>query len=583
MKASDYIVEFFINKGITDVFGYPGGMVTHLMDSFQKYSNQISAHVMYHEQAVAFAACGYAQTSGKPGVAYATSGPGATNLVTGIANAYFDSIPTIFITGQVNTNESKTGYGVRQRGFQETDIVSIVKPITKYAAYIHNTEELAFELEKAYQIAMSGRRGPVVLDVPMNVFRTEIDEVPANFENNNTESLTHDLLNGEAICAELRKELESANAPVFVLGNGVKSASEEKRIRTAIQKLGIPVVSSMIAFDIMGNDELNFGFVGAYGSRTANFVVAKSDLIITIGSRMDIRQVGALRANFAPEAIIVRIDIDPGEFSYPVHEDERQLQADVSSVAAALNNLELEKDYSHWKAVCIEIRNLLAGIDDNVISTFVKSLSESIPDNTIITTDVGQNQVWVAQSFALKDNQKVLFSGGHGAMGYSLPAAIGAYYGSGKKELFCFVGDGGMQMNIQELQYIVREKLPIKVIVFNNNALGMIRHFQEMYFDSRFYQTKPEGGYSAPDFARIAEAYGIPSESIEIHDTGVVKWNNGPELKQVLIQEDTYVIPKLEFGKPNQDQEPLIDRMLYRRIMDMPIKREQKFGGGQIK
>jgi len=204
-----------------------------------------------------------------------------------------------------------------------------------------------------------------------------------------------------------------------------------------------------------------------------------------------------------------------------------------------------------------------------VTSAFVKTLSESIPDNTIVTTDVGQNQVWVAQSFALKDNQKVLFSGGHGAMGYSLPAAIGAYYGSEGKEVFCFAGDGGMQMNIQELQYIVREKLPIKVIVFNNNALGMIRHFQEMYFDSRFYQTKPEGGYSAPDFARIAEAYGIPSESVEIQETGVVKWNNGPELKQILIHEDTYVIPKLEFGKPNQDQEPLIDRELYARIMEL--------------
>lgn len=567
MKASDYIVEYLIGKGITDVFGYPGGMITHLMDSFSKYSDKITAHVTYHEQGAAFAACGYGQTAGKPGVAYATSGPGATNLITGICNAFFDSIPVIFITGQVNYNERKGGYGVRQRGFQETDIISMVSDVTKYAIYIDSVNKLPYELDKAYQIAMSGRRGPVLLDIPMNIFREDIENRKEKAsDDENDEKTSADISFIENI---LKTELGKAKAPVLLLGNGIKFSNDYAQIRELIDRLRIPVVSSMLAFDVLGGSPLYYGFIGAYGDRAANFIVSKSDLVISIGARMDIRQVGATREKFAPDAQILRFDVDAGELDYKVHENEVDVCADAELVVMALEHIELSREYEEWVRVCSEISRLLQNIDDDKMRFLMEKISQSISDDSIITTDVGQNQVWVAQSFKLKPNQRVLFSGGHGAMGYSLPAAIGAFYGSGKKGVYCITGDGGLQMNIQELQFIARERLPIKVIVLNNNALGMIRHFQEMYFGGNYYQTKPEGGYVAPNFSKIANSYGIKSKRVGADEIGNTFEGAGPELVEIIIEEDTYVIPKLQFGKPNQDQEPLLDRELYNRIMGM--------------
>lgn len=563
MKASDYIVEFLINKGITDVFGYPGGMVTQLMDSFGTHSKSISAHVNYHEQGAAFAACGYAQTSGKPGVAYATSGPGATNLITGICNAYFDSIPTLFITGQVNSNESKGDYEVRQRGFQETDIISIVKPITKYAVYIKSATDLPAELEKAYNIAMSGRRGPVLLDIPMNIFRTDI-----NISNECPKAVTFSNVDINEITDTLSEALNHSKKPVIVIGAGIKSVGLEKKIRKIFDNFKIPVVSSMLAFDVMGDSPNYYGFIGAYGTRAANFIIAKSDLVITIGTRMDIRQVGINREDFAPNSKIIRFDVDKGELTYPVHKDEIQIEAELQIIIEALEQIQVA-EYPSWCSVCDEIKSILSGIDCNKIGSFMGHLSQNIPEDAVITTDVGQNQVWVAQYFNIKKGQRVLFSGGHGAMGYALPAAIGAYYGSGKKPVYCITGDGGMQMNIQELQFIARERLPIKIIVLNNNALGMIRHFQEMYFDSRYYLTKPEGGYSAPDFVKVGRAYGLDGQKIESSMLNNFEWSDGPELIEVFIKDNTYVLPKLKFGNPNQDQEPLIDRKLYNKLMNM--------------
>ena len=577
MKVADYIVEFFIKKGITDVFGYPGGMVTHLMDSFAKYQNKIKAHVTYHEQGAAFAACGYAQVSGKPGVAYSTSGPGATNLITGICNSFFDSIPTIFITGQVNLQEAKGNYLVRQRGFQETDIVSIVKPVTKYARYIDSKESLITSLDEAYKIAVSGRMGPVLLDVPMNIFKEDISTSSLNCLKKTETTSADGTLNND-IVAILERELNSSKCPCLIVGNGVKISNTGDKIRTFANKYKIPVVTSMIAFDVLQNDDFNYGFIGAYGSRVANFIVAKSDLIISVGSRLDIRQVGKNRDNFAPNAKIIRFDVDQGELDYAVHSDEIHFCVEMKEIADIWNFINVKRNYSLWITVCDKIKSLLSTVDYNHISNVVSTISEFVPGNSVITTDVGQNQVWIAQSFKLKYGQKVLFSGGHGAMGYSLPAAIGACLASGGKMTVCFSGDGGLQMNIQELQFIAREKLPIKIIVFNNNSLGMIRHFQEMYFKKLYFQTKPEGGYTAPDFKKVACAYGIESIQFDskniVNEIDVVKHffeTDCPSLLEIIIDEDTYVVPKLQFGKPNQDQEPPIDRDLYKDIMNLKL------------
>lgn len=574
MTVSDYIVEYLISKNITDVFGYPGGMVTYFMDSLSKRSDRINAHLAYHEQGAAFAACGYAQVSGKVGVSYATSGPGATNLITGICNAYFDSIPTLFITGQVNTYESKSEKNIRQRGFQETDIVSIVKPVTKYAAKIDTAEDIKYQLDYAFHVAISGRKGPVLLDIPMNIFRTDIEPETLKgylpiFQNDSSEQLNL-----------LSDMLIRSKKPLLLLGNGIKSAGVVDEISKIEEKLKIPVVTTMIAVDVAAGYKYNYGFIGAYGSRTANFLASKCDLLISIGARLDVRQVGAKRENFAPNAKIIRIDIDEGELSYTVHEDEIHICADIKSVVGALEKIEV-KDCSEWINLCESINERLTGFDDKRPNQLVKKFCNLIPEDSVITTDVGQNQVWVAQSLDLKKGQRVLFSGGHGAMGYSLPAAVGACMASSKKPTVCFSGDGGIQMNIQELMAVSSERLPIKIILLNNYALGMIRHFQEMYFDKNYTQTTISGGYSVPDFGAIANAYGIKyicCESEEdIYSIDKMIFESGePVFIEVKIKEDTYVFPKLEFGKPNQDQEPLLERKLYEEINNMDIGGSRK-------
>lgn len=557
MKASDYIVEYLLKQDITDVFGYPGGMVTHLMDSFSKSS--IRSHVTYHEQGAAFAACGYAQTTGKVGVAYATSGPGATNLITGICNAYFDSIPTLFITGQVNTFESKGELGVRQRGFQETDIVSVVKPVTKYAVRITDANKLRYHLDEAFHIAQEGRKGPVLLDIPMNIFRADVD--PEALEKFVPATSTLD-----TSFDALTEALGSSSRPVILAGSGIKTAGAVGLLNEVTSKLNIPVISTMLAVDAVKD---SYGFIGAYGSRTANFIAAKSDLVIALGARLDVRQIGANRAAFAPDAKIVRVEIDKDELSLKAHDDEIQINADVKDVLNAMLGAQT-KDLTLWNMICDRIRDELAFIDDRLPNKFVQSISKVIPEGSIITTDVGQNQVWVAQSFEVKKDQRIFFSGGHGAMGYSLPAAIGCALASGK-EVYSFQGDGGIQMNIQELQTIARENIPVKVILFNNSSLGMIRHFQEMYFENNYVQTVPEGGYTVPDFEAIAGAYKIPYKCVTAPEDvdGKLFDVAGPQFIEVKITEPTYVFPKLEFGKPNQDQEPLLDRNKYNFIMTL--------------
>jgi acetolactate synthase-1/2/3 large subunit len=571
MKTTDYIVEYLINKGVTDVFGYPGGMVTHLMESFRTRETDIKAHVCYHEQAAAFEACGYAQTSGKIGVAFATSGPGATNLITGICNAYFDSIPVIFITGQVNTFESKNGLNVRQRGFQETNIVEMVKSVTKFSKYITSQKDLVESLDAAYNIAMSGRKGPVLLDIPMNIQRSDLkDEL--NFSSKEYCVQKNDEESISKKTNEIISLLYKAKRPVIILGSGIKQSNCRTEALEFCQTTGFPVVTSMTAIDLVADSNNYYGFIGAYGNRTANFIVAKSDLIISFGARLDIRQVGGVRDTFAPNAKIIRVDIDEGEIEYQIRSDELDVIADVCVMLKNLCKSGLPKVDQKWINICNKIQTKLDGIDDLLPNKMVKNLSKYIPDNFVLTTDVGQNQVWIAQSFCVKKKQSILFSGGHGAMGYSLPAAIGAYYGT-KRPVISFNGDGGIQMNIQELEFINREKLPITIVVFNNNALGMIRHFQEMYFECHYTETVSGNGYAVPSFEKIAYAYDLEYCKIsKIEDIRIGLSNinfEKPRIIEVCIDENTYVYPKLRYGEPNQDQEPLISRDLYEELMGL--------------
>lgn len=577
MKVSDYIVDYLINCGISDVFGYPGGMVTHLMDSLNKYSKFITTHLSGNEQGAALAACGYSQASGSVGVAYATSGPGATNLVTGICNAYFDSIPVLFITGQVNTFESKGKYKIRQRGFQETDVVSIVESVTKIAVKIENANRIKYWLDRAFFTALSGRRGPVLLDIPMDIFRAEIN--PDELQGYVGKAILTDEIS--QIYYTIRKELSESKKPVLLLGNWIHNSTLRDKLRKVVNSLGIPVVSSMLAVDVLAGYDRYYGFIGAYGSRAANFIVSKCDLLIVVGARMDVRQVGAVRKNFAPSATILRFDIDKAELEYQVHEDEISFCAYASDVVDVLDKIASENiyKYPHWNIICETINMSLSGLDSQLPNSFIEKLSSFFLDNTIITTDVGQNQVWAAQSLIIKNNQRVFFSGGHGTMGYSLPAAIGACCFT-HNVVYCINGDGGFQMNIQELIMISREKLPIKVIIVNNRALGMIRHFQEMYFEKNYFQTVFEGGYNNPDFAMIAKAYNM--DYLQVFDLDDLKnhtkclTDSTSIIVELVINENTYVLPKLRYGCPNQDQEPHIDRDLYRFLDSLDIPKEKQ-------
>lgn len=569
MKVSDFIVDYLIQLGVNDVFGYPGGMVTHLMDSLYKRKDEIKTHLSYHEQGAAFSACGYAQAGRKIGVAFATSGPGATNLVTGICNAYFDSIPVLFITGQVNTYESKGSRNLRQCGFQETDIISMVGKVTKYAASVDTPNRIRWYMDKAIYEATQGRKGGVLLDIPMNILRSEIDEKDMIPYIPYRAGLTSPSIAVKAIMDELGQ----SHFPVFLFGNGVKSAQANLLARELIVLYGIPAVTSMIAVDVLGESEYNFGFIGAYGSRAANFVVAKADLLVSFASRLDIRQVGKNRKGFAPDAKIIRVDIDQNELAYKVHEDELCICCDVSDLLKNLCDIGVNKvfrnRFKNWVNICQFIRFELCGRDDGMPNHCLRYLFSAIPDNALICADVGQNQVWVAQAVSCEGTKRLLFSGSNGAMGYALPAAIGAQIAL-NETVYAICGDGGIQMNIQELQVVARENIPVKIVILNNNSLGMIRHFQEMYFEKNYFLTVDGAGYANPDFQKIADGYGISHKKIYAKDLvgEILFTKDGAELIEVVFDEDTYVFPKLEYGKPNQDQEPLLEREEYEFLMD---------------
>lgn len=364
---------------------------------------------------------------------------GATNLITGIADAYFDSRPCIFITGQVNTYESKGDLEVRQRGFQETDIVSIVKGITKLSMQIQNADEIPYYLEQAFYTCMEGRKGPVLLDIPMDVQRTEIDLskckkwIPVIKE-----------INYDNKIKTIIQELENSKRPVIIAGAGISNSYSQKVFRQVVEKLKIPVVTSMIGIDSLPhNSPYKYGFLGAYGHRYANFIIQNCDLIVSIGSRLDIRQVTANAKLFAPNARLVRIDIDKGELTNKIKGNEVQLVADISVLLEKMNKEEVFQkfNFEDWINVCNQYKEKLCNMDNEPANEIIAKISEYIPENSTIVTDVGQNQVWISQSFKVKENQRVSFTGGHGSMGYSLPASIGAYYGNKKNKVYSFNGD----------------------------------------------------------------------------------------------------------------------------------------------
>ncbi|TBH75061.1 thiamine pyrophosphate-binding protein [Aquirufa antheringensis] len=562
MKVSDYIAAFIEKKEISSVFELSGGMITHILDSLNQ-KTKVNIVTMHHEQGAAFAAEGFARISGLPGVALATSGPGATNLLTGIGSCFFDSTPAIFITGQVNRHELKGDSGLRQLGFQETDIITMAKPITKYCVQVNDPNQIPLVLEKAYNIALEGRPGPVLIDIPMDVQRTQIEVANITPPKRIVKNIDLNILD------TLSKEILKAKKPLILSGRGIKASGSQELFNEFINKTKIPVITSLLGLDTISFDDKNrVGFIGSYGNRWANMAFGECDLLIVLGARLDIRQTGA-DTKFIENRTIYHIDCDLVEINNRVKGcigieselvdffDQFNSTTGNSKFVSPIDWISHISDLKQKWPDTSELQT--EGINPN---RFMHMLSQNSKQAKAYLADVGSHQMWAAQSLELNGEQHFLTSGGMGAMGFSLPAGIGACIALNKQPVVVLVGDGCMQINIQELQTMVRNKLPVKVIVLNNNTLGMIRQFQDSYFDSRYQSTY--WGYSAPDFAKVATAYGIESKTIENEEVMLeaIKWlwslenSFKPQLLQVMIDPQTNTYPKIAFGRPITEMEP---------------------------
>jgi acetolactate synthase-1/2/3 large subunit len=560
MKVTDYVADYLSQRGVKYAFYLIGGMITHLVDSLHQ-SGKVRTVTMHHEQGAAFAAEGMARMTGVPGVAMATSGPGAVNLLTGIGSCFFDSTPAVFLTGQVNRSEMRGARAIRQLGFQETDIVAMAAPITKGAWLARTPEEVPALLHRAFELALCGRPGPVLIDLPMDVQRAEIN-APNPVEPPSAPNAARVRLD------DLVADLERARSPLVLAGGGIRASGTVSRFRQFVERLGVPVVHSLHGVDLLPyNHPLRVGMIGTYGNRWANLALGRADLVVVLGSRLDVRQTGADTASFGKDKIIHHVDVEAGEINNRILGCRAHVASLPEFFGQALARLETLPiaQRAEWVSEIAALRRQwpdtdelvgFAGINPNRAMHVVAA---HFPHAAAFVVDVGNHQMWSAQSLRLGDNQRFLTSGGMGSMGFALPAAIGAAFASRASPVVVIAGDGGFQCNIQELQTIVRNRLDVKMFVVDNGSLGMVRQFQASYFESRCLGTIQD--YSAPDFATLAQAYGIPGRTVrdaaELEDA--IRWLagiDGPGLVRIVVSEQMNAYPKIAFGRPITEMEP---------------------------
>ena len=570
MKASDYIVSFFEQQGVNVVFGYIGGMITHLVDSLGQNKN-VNYVQTYHEQTAAIAAEGYAIESGKFGVAICTSGPGVTNMMTGIADAFFGSVPVIFISGQVNTYEYKYDKPIRQQGFQEMEVVNVVKPITKYAVLLDKPEDIRYELEKAVYIATHGRKGPVVIDLPMNISRAEIE--PEKLRAYVPEEEMPYTIPAD----EVRNLIEESKRPMILVGAGCNGDDVGKMLDKYLTATGIPVVTSLMGRGIIDETYSHYvGMIGSYGNRCANMAVSKADLLITLGSRMDTRQTGAMYQEFLKEGKIIHVDLDEKELYYHRLENRLKIHASVVDFLKALDKETIKyQDYASWNAWIAKLKENYSQdkeverfVENKAPYQFLQRLNEISNEGDVFIADVGQNQMWSAQTLKLKKGQCFVNSGGLAPMGFAMPAAVGIAFANPKKTIYCVTGDGGFHMAIQSMLTIAQYNLNIKVIVINNAALGMITQFQHLYFNDRMYGTTKAGGFINPDLKTMAKAYGIHYSEYTSDSLYEFEAVDGPGMINYVVKGLTTVSPKLEYNKPIDKPSPQLPDDEYKSVME---------------
>jgi len=564
MTGAEYIAQFLKQNGLNKVFLMTGGACAFIIDAIAR-TEGMDYFCFQHEQAAAMAADAIWRISGKMGVSLATSGPGATNLLTGIACSYFDSIPSFHITGQVNTLES-AGFlhaKVRQAGFQETDIVSMAKPITKYAVRVTSAKELITELPKAFSIAIEGRPGPVLIDVPMNVQQEEIDHdiiLP-------TISHIPTGVSPDYLSSKLASFFKEAQRPVILFGAGLGLAGVGEDVAAWIEKSGIPFVSSWNGQTYFSHDLVTYcGNIGVYGNRGANYILQNSDALLVLGSRLDNRQRSGNSQTFAPKAKVLVVDIDTEELKKYHQNNYDTVSFNLKYILPILHTIHPSPLSSKWSAFVNRIKKTYFRKNkssfaekNNSLSPYevIERFQQIIADDAIVIGDTGACVCWLFQAFH-RTNHTLFTAGGMSPMGYALPSAIGAALFQTTRRVISFNGDGGFQVNLQELQTVAYYHLDIKIIIMNNYGYGIIKQFQDSYCNSRYEATG--NGYSAPNFAKVAEAYGIPYRSIHtITDINAEDFDfKGPMIIEVHLHPNTLIEPKLEMRKAIHEQFPYL-------------------------
>jgi acetolactate synthase I/II/III large subunit len=567
MTGAEYIAEFLARVGSDQVFLLTGGACAFMIDAVARHP-KLSYTCFQHEQSAAMAADASWRVARKVGVSMATSGPGATNLITGIACSYFDSIPSLHITGQVNQREASAFHGanVRQSGFQETRIVDMVRPITKYAVMVRTAEELRTELAKAYAMATSGRMGPVLIDVPMDIQQIDVgDEIVLPVE----------ILSGERsaddVASDLSETLRDARRPIVLWGAGIGLANVHRQTAEWLAESGLPFVSSWAGLTYFDHDHPGFiGQIGVYGNRGANFALQNADAVIVIGSRLDNRQRSGTPRNFAVGAVVHVIDVDEEELKKYHNDGYRTSHLDCRNLPAVLERLRIPPLDRQWLDYLVELKSAYYGKETsasahrhNTLSPYdvVRKINDVVAADAIVVGDTGAAVCWLHQAFKVK--QHTLFTaGGNSPMGYAVPAAIGAKLVAPERQVVSYNGDGGFQVNIQELQTIQHHKLEVAIVVMNNASYGIIKQFQDSYLGSRYSASRD--GYSAPDFGKIAEAYGLRYARIErLDQIEPDLFDGGAIIIDVALSEHTLIEPKLEMARPINDQFPYLSEEEY--------------------
>lgn len=544
MTGSEILIEGLKREGVEVIFGYPGGSVLPLCDHL--FNCGLRFILVRHEQGAAHAADGYARASGKVGVCMATSGPGSTNLVTGIATAYMDSIPIVAITGQVATHL------IGNDAFQEVDTTGITRPITKHNYLVKNVAELPRVIREAFHIASTGRPGPVLIDLPVDVQRAEGKaDFPEKVELRSYRPTYH----GHPLQLQKAATLIcQAQRPVILAGGGVILSNASERLQAFVEKTGIPVAFTLMGLGSLPSDHrLSLGMLGMHGTRYANYAVMEADLLIAMGCRFDDRVTGKLD-KFAPSARVIHIDIDPAAISKNVRVDI-PIVGDVKNVLGKLiemvEPLSLEKwhkEINQWK----ERYPVVYEPDGLKPQMVIETISHLTRGQAIICTEVGQNQMWTAQFYRFKKPRTLITSGGLGTMGFGFPAAIGAQVANPEATVIDIAGDGSIQMNIQELATAVSNHLPVKVIILNNCCLGMVRQWQQLFYRRRYAFTCLQG--AQPDFVKLAEAYGALGLRVKSPDQleSVLKQALAEKRRPVLVdcqvEQEENVFPMVPAG-----------------------------------